>query len=251
MNDQRINELVRMAMEVEELESEGQGAPGLRLAGSGVLPRRVGGLGGHRAWWVAAGTALAAALALAIALPIYLKPSRTEIVTNPAPSDLTPVEPPALPVPANIVTVVTLPMCTPDLSKSYPVRSGFSTVSSSDPQGSAVVTIYPRVRGNAPCVQVWAHQWSENRCLGEVPAQEIKAAATDSLCNVGNQTLVVALAGPRKALPKTQAEAEGLADCILGFPHECGGDTQCLSHIAMQCVDPNVSVKIETVASPR
>ena len=45
----------------------------------------------------------------------------------------------------------------------------------------------------------------------------------------------------------TQAEAEGLAQCILGFPHECGADMQCLSHIAMQCVDPNVSVKIEMV----
>lgn len=248
MNDQRIHELVRMAIEVEELESGGQGAPGLRLAGSGVLPRRMSRT--HQAWWVAAGTALAAGLALAIALPVYLKPSSTKIVTNPPPRQPF-VEPRALPIPANIVQVVTLPMCTPDLNKSYPVRSGFSMVSSGEPHGSAVVTIYPRVRGNAPCVQVWAHQWSENRCLGEVSAQEIRAAGTSSLCNVGNQTLVVALAGPRRVLPKTQAEAEGLAQCILGFPHECGGDMQCLSHIAMQCVDPNVSVKIETVASPR
>ena len=68
MNDRRINDLVRMALEVEELEHAAN-TPGLRLAGEGAVPRGHSRSGARRAWFVGIGLAAAAGLALVFALP--------------------------------------------------------------------------------------------------------------------------------------------------------------------------------------
>lgn len=249
MNDQRINNLVRMAMEVEELESR-VNAPDLRLVGEPVAVRR-------RAWFTSGagmagiGLAAAAGLALVFAIPAMMQPrgtGKTVLTVNGGgnsagtPKDNTIVRhlTPVAPVEdVNHTAIVAIPTVT-----------AADRVDPGSVERSMVMAIYRGARGQMQCVKMKPHEWSENKCLTDVTSQELKCVSVGQACTASaDHALVVALSGPQKSLPRNDSDAVHLATCILGSP--CENDSKCLSLTAAQCVPEGVSVKIETVAASR
>jgi hypothetical protein len=242
MNDTRMNELVRMAMEAESLEREAlmEGRPRLRLVGGDPPPvRRV------RAWWVGAGVAAAACVAFVVALPAML-PHPAPLPDKPVVVKEEPKYQPAAPV---IVQHQRLPI---DQPKATPTPTVVATSDKPDigsVERCVVMAIYRGDQGAMHCVQVKPHEWSNNKCLSEVTQQEMRCVPIARSCSSSaDDALVVAMSGPQKSLPKSESEAVGVASCILGSPH-CGsdGDARCFARAASECVPSDVSVRIESV----
>ena len=245
MNDRRINNLVRMAMEVEQLETDAT-TPGLRLVGEPAVVRR-------RAWFASGagmagiGLAAAAGLALVFAIPGMLhtsEPVKTVVATNGGGNS---AETPK----ANNIIVRSIKQAAPvenvNLAMTNPLTD---RVDPGTVERSMVMAIYRGSRGQMQCVKMKQHEWSENKCLTEVTPQELKCVSVGQACTASaDHALMVALSGPQKSLPRTESEAMHLATCILGSP--CENDSKCLSLTAAQCVPDGVSVKIETVAASR
>ncbi len=251
MNDRRINELVRMAMEVEELESD-VAAPQLRLVGDGVpagdLSRS------QRGWWAGAtgiGLAAAAGLALVFAIPAMRHPEPASgtknIATVPMPEQPTTTG-------IQIVRHLDLKQATQPVAPGPSVLPVIAQVQDRTDPGMVercmVMAIYRGQRGQMHCVQVSPHEWSENKCLNEVTPQELKCVSVGQSCSASaDHALVVAMSGPQKSLPRTESDAVNLATCILGSP--CQNDSKCYSLSAAECLPVGVSVKIETIADSR
>ena len=245
MNDRQINDLVRMALEADELESAA--GQGLRLVGiedEDAPARRAGVVWGARLW-IGAAVAAAAAVAGALLLPSVIAPSGAvdsgkAIAVAPVETtheDSTPVEP----VPP-IVKHQSLTQVPPSVTHERPDLGGV--------EQCVVVTIYRDMRQGKHCAQMQNQVWSGNKCDAD-PA-ELRGITLGQPCIASvNQTLVVALSGPQRELPKSENDARGLADCILGSPRDCGSEMRCLASAAADCVPAHVSVKLEAVASSR
>jgi hypothetical protein len=248
MNDRRINNLVRMAMEVEELEGHAS-TPGLRLVGEPIAARPREWLA-TRAGMTSVGLAAAAGLALVFALPAMLhmsEPTKTMVATNTdGNSNAAPQE--------DIVIVKSLKQAQPVENPERPSIPGMAMATERVDPGSVerslVMAIYRGARGQMQCVKIKPHEWSENKCLTEVTPQELRCVPVGQACTASaDHALMVALSGPQKSLPRNESDAVHLATCILGVP--CENDSKCYSLSAAHCVPEGVSVRIETVADSR
>lgn len=246
MNDRRLNELIRMAGEVSALERSAEGTPTLRLAGS---PAEVARVRVARRSWIGM---LSAAAALAIAGlgtwyalapspspvapgPVAVNGSNSSGTTDSSSNAYVKNQPfgPALTVPGTEGAVV---------------RTVQNTPIPGTPDESVVLAIYRDNTGGLRCVQLAAHTWA-NRCLPDVQPSELRDVRFGAPCvKEPQETLLIALAGPRRSLPTNEAGAVALAKCILSMPRGCDGEAACFSGPASQCVPAGVSVKIEAVA---
>jgi hypothetical protein len=260
MNDRRMNELVRMAMEVEELEA-GANRPQLRLVGAEPDEANEGATVRHALhgrWWAGAGMAAAAVLALYFTLPAML--STPGSPAHQGPIVINPPDLPSMqgdhhdPTPVIVHRDIVRPDPAPQMlvrnDHVVNVAAAPTPVDPGSVEKCVVVAIYRDDAGRMHCVKSAPAVWSENRCLSEVSGQELRCASIGQACSSSaDHALMVALAGPSRSLPKSDADAVGLATCILGSP--CQNDSKCLSSAAMDCVPPDVSVKIETTAMLR
>lgn len=102
------------------------------------------------------------------------------------------------------------------------------------------------------CVSWRDYDFDGNRCLGDVSEKELRGlclrtAGLDSCGPKPRQVMLVALAGPRHSLPKSDLSARQLADCILGGERMCDSAGACYVPAARGCVPKNVSFRIETL----
>jgi hypothetical protein len=244
MNDRRMGDLVRMAMEVEEIEREAsEGAPRLRLVGA-EEPHA------HRqptrAWWVGMTAAAAAILAMAAALPLMLRPPATPTPGPAVVEKTTEPTPAPSPEPKQPATVI---VQTPHVAPSATANPTAPAFDAGSVERCVVLAIYRDQRGSMRCADVRPQEWQGNKCLSEVTTQEIKTVSLERPCTPdADRALLVAMAGPQRALPKNQAEAEGVASCILRSPNTEGfDDIKPFISAASGCVSPEVAVKIESV----
>lgn len=242
MNDSRIEELLRMAVEADDFELEAEERPAVlaRVAGG-----RIVGWGQKRSAWVIAATAACAALAFAGAwfvglrsVPRPVSPHQTPIAVN---TDKAGVEPEQSPLDTEVEIVENS-------------ASGTTRLVSMEGSGeqSVVLAIFHDPYSGCRCVQWREHDWSENRCLNEVPSQELTGVDVGGPCMPSpRQKLLVALAGPERALPTTDVKARELAECILGGERMCDSEGSCYAQATRECLPDNVSFKIEAVAANR
>jgi hypothetical protein len=261
-----------MAMEAEELEfgPSQEAGPRLRLVGVGDdvdtdLPAR------RRGWWIVGGLAAAAGIALASALPLMMRPT---VVNSPT---IVKHDGPAVTVDvanANEApkfrrhqpldgfegggTTPVWELAQYEMSRQPSMcmapNAGLFVRSDerADPgmvQQCVVMSICRDDHG-AMQVRVKPQQWAGNKCLSDVTPQEIRTVGIGQTCSpAAYRSLVVAMSGPQRALPKTEMEAEGVAQCILGVGHHGTTDNVSLyADAAMGCVSPEVAVKVEAVA---
>ena len=134
----------------------------------------------------------------------------------------------------------------------YPVVIPVDSQAAVDPgsvEGCIVVAIYRDDHGAMHCVKVKPQEWTGNKCLSEVSQQELRCVSVGQPCSASaDRAMLVALSGPQRSLPKTEADAVQLAGCILGSSSD---DSRGYAHAAAECVPSDVSVKIETASEVR
>lgn len=226
MNDDKLQRLLAMAQQVDDLSvSAGEPVPDNELpvmssfaSTRHVVIRRLVLLG--------AGVAAAAALSLAILVP--------EVFTRSVSS--TP----------QLVSGVE-----PGLRMVHPAPRLGTVPDALADEHCVVVAIHRDKLGGLRCVDFKPHEWDENRCLSDVSPTELRDTAmqSDPCGTPEHQMVLVALSGPRSALPTSAANAAELARCILAGRRDCDTEGRCFVGAASRCVPADVSVRIETVSA--
>lgn len=246
MNDARIEQLLRMAVEADELEDACEGrSPVIARLRNGKVTM----LAARRRMWAGMALAACAALAFAGAWVIGVRSG----TPRPDAGGLAARGPArAAPAPERGADEHVLPTRIEVVSKTTaPLRSSAGVVPDG-PEQSVVLAIYHDPYVGCQCVKWRPHDWAGNRCLSDVGAQEIKGVDVGRPCMpAARQKLLVALSGPEKDLPTTDAQATTLAECILGGDRMCDTEGTCYEPAARECVPKTVSFKIETVAYNR
>ncbi len=238
LDDRRIESLIRMAAEIDELEGCARDARAqdqsvlARLnhlgptATPGARPTHPHARSAGR-WWLV-GSGIAAALVACASLAVWLvpRPSATQLATLPTPDGrghvITPMNPAVAPGPA---------------------------LAPGPPEQCVVLAIFSDAHGGFRCVQWCPHQWQGGRRLKDVPATELLGVPFGPPCMPSaERLLVVALAGPRDRLPHTDASAEALAACIVDAPSMCHDEPSTYATAARSCLPRGVTVKVESLA---
>lgn len=238
LSDDRINRLVRMALEAEALEGDGPALSIAREHDAAAHRARA-----HRRWVMGSTLALAAGVMLTVAGVFVLRPSGTAPVQPPTPLAIERGRPAELGA---------KPKVEPTLAnrQSGPTNVRVAQTVGLQEQGVVVVIAHSPETG-AHCVQ-WgpAESWS-TKCLSDVSEDQLRSVRLKGMCSERRPTVTrIALAGPASALPMGDAKAAMLADCILRSDRPCDGSGACYLSAASNCLPPNVSVRIESVTAP-
>lgn len=122
-----------------------------------------------------------------------------------------------------------------------------------DPHASVLLTI---VEGSDPAtglpcascrtVDLVATDGKEQTLLAHAEPVVIQDAMNRTCSPSARRVVVVGLSGPTKALPKTEAQATQLAQCIMTAPGASspGGDADVISSAASACMPESVSVRV-------
>lgn len=216
MDDRQIQQLIRMAGEIDRLE---QGGPDVARIDHTPIFRiqarpadrwklvRVASLGG-----IAAAVLLSGVVAMRLSMP------------------------PAAPVTPGPIAIVP----PPSVSHTTPV------VQAEDAQGCVVLTMF-KDGDKCNCVQMQTRELAG--ALESMPRAELIGMALRSPCSTTAQKVVVlAVSGRKDALPKTREDAEALAASITGESHS---DIASNAYAAMPSLGANATVISETVAWKR
>lgn len=253
MNDRALNNLIAMAQEARSLDpasavrdaSTIDAGADLGIVRHHAVSHTPQPARSHRRWFAVGGTGLVAAV-VAIAAGLMF------VHSAPSPSHQTAVAK-ASEAEAPIDSVPE-----PARSLAQNVHAGERVAVRSLPvdpnalEGSIVVAIYVDEAGVSHCVQWGEHGWSNNRCLSDVPASEVRSVRLGEPCSTdARQVVLVALSGPRSMLPATDIGATQLAQCIARAGQDCEHEGACYLHAASDCLPSGVSVRVQTVAMNR
>ena len=247
-----------MAVEAEALEREALGLGGpaqatepMRLklhAGGDRQPaqRRHG--GGVARIVTRPTTWLAVAAMLAIAsVVMWLAPAPT--------AQSVPVVPGAKLAQNNpgVKTPTTRPAPRPSLTQTVPAVATTGVrpapVQAANARQCVVLAIVQSTDGACRCVNLAPHQWadlqghSEDQHRAELLAVPVRTACSLS----GHRLVLVAIEGPADCLPRTDAQAERIAECLAEAPKLCDGSSNCYESLAKRCLSPEVSVLAQAV----
>ncbi|MEX2218749.1 MAG: hypothetical protein WD749_08305 [Phycisphaerales bacterium] len=222
MDDRELLQLVRMALEAEDLGAEGAGAPPrLRLAGAGAHPAHI------RAFRFAGGL-IAAAAALALAVVIMAPtpaPPPAPLVSNDSHR-----QPPAPPP-----EIVTPPSDT--------------ATAQAAATGGFVFVVYRAADGTCDCKELKRPQWSGGKRLAEIGRQELLDAVLGSRCTSSAERMVVlAVEGPADMLPGATAAAERVASRLASAPPLWNEDISSIASAAMPDLPQGSTVVAKSVA---
>lgn len=236
MNDKNIQELVKMAMEIEALERAGESGgvldstepiavigQGRILEGHGAMP--AGNWGRRILVGVGLGTAAAACLTVAL---IALRPSSTNfgggrgLANRPAETS-------------------------PLLEESGPAVTQVKAES----EKCVVLTLYRESDGRCTCLQMEQPEWDGGKSLADVPRSELYNVAFRSPCSTSaQQALIVAVAGKAENLPRDREQAEILAQQVSTAAAAVGrhADVSALAYAAMPGLAAGSTVVAENVS---
>jgi hypothetical protein len=232
VNDKNIQELVKMAMDIEALERAGEGGGALdstepiaRIEYGRVARGRTPAGNWGRLLMVGVGFGTAAAACLTVAL-IALKPKAPgmgqgrELAARPD---------------------------TPAVVESAPTVREVKA----DTEKCVVMTMYREADGRCTCVQMEPTEWDGGKKLADVERAELYNVAFRSPCSTSApQALIVAVAGKPETLPRDRQQAEILAQQVSTAAASVGphADVSALAYAAMPGLAPGSTVIAERVA---
>jgi hypothetical protein len=210
MDDKQIQNLVRMAMEAEDLERAGEGLAPLARIGPGPAPL---------AWRllkdVGIGVAAAACLTLGF---LYFRPA------------------PNIPVVKKGVAMGG--------------GGTRDAVTPAAKDKCVVMAMFRDTDGRCSCVQMRETEWRDQRRLAEVPRAEIRNVALQSPCSSdAEQVLILAMEGQSETLPRNQHEAEVLAQGLSTAAASVGrhADVASLAYTLMPALMPGATVVADSL----
>lgn len=219
MDDRKLDNLIRMALEAESLERSGE-VPRLKLVGA---PSR------RRSWLLPFAAALASAAAAVTVVTVVL-PS---------------VSPSVQPIPvAHGPAGTHQPAPKP--------REGFETqLTASQPvpaeEGSVVLAFFQGIDGRCTCMHIQDEDWDRNKLANKDRAELLDVAYRSTCGGPTPSLLVVAVAGQRDALPRTPEAAEALALKLADHVHSGKSELVNRAYQALPGLPAGSMVVAETV----
>jgi hypothetical protein len=211
MDERDLNALIRMASEVDEMESDASHSfqwARAKASRRDVIMQRLTGIGG-----------LAAAACLALMVIMWVRGPQ------PAPA----------PTPVAIVT-----------KPEHTVAPLAAAAPKTPEEGSVLLAVFHDADDRCSCVQLRSDAL-KGRKLTEVGGGELLRTAIATACHENpEKVLVLAMTGPKEVLPRSTAEAEVLATCITENGR-CGDDSICYASSAQAYLPPGVTVVAETL----
>lgn len=254
LNDRQLENLVRMAAEIEAMEALASGKPSLRLTGGGApVSASKGASHGWRLGWrrsAAFGSMLAAAAAIAfVAMPGgLLSGSKTSPSPRLVPHERiakapAPVNPEIYTGPGGV-----WPAALPWPLNGEPVDPLAQARRSPEIRG-ALLAILEDDAGRVESVKWVEHDWEAGKGLDDAKASDLVALSLMmSSDHTPRQMTVVGLRGPADELPLGDARAQELASCIVRAPAKCSSMSCCNPGAAVECIPDDVSVRFERVS---
>ncbi len=270
LDDRQLENLIRMAAEIEAMEALASQTAPLRLVGEPVRPaarvqqqsRWRGGRG-----WVVALTAAAAACIAAIVVPGGLMTAMRGGTNNNGPI----AKAPDPKTPAHKAAVAIGPMAA-DLwagsGAAWPPALPWQFANVADEMGGedgpqsmngtmggaeirgALLAILEDDSGHVECVQWTEHNWDQQgSTLAEAKASDLVALSLMMTCNrTPHRMTVVGMRGPVNELPLGDAKAAELAACIVKAPGKCSSMSCCNPGASTECIPDDVNVRFERVS---
>lgn len=262
MDDRKLNNLVRMAAEIEEIEraagADAANGPQLRLAGTPAegLPRT------RRLPLVVRLSPFAAAAACVVAAMMI---GRAPSTTNPSGG-------------GSSVVIDNRSghghgNSTEHIARNHVVAPDGAGIGSARPVtmtadqfrafmrqfdaprefSSGVLAIYQDAAGVVRCVS-WHPQAFGATPIEKLKAGELVKATYGQQCSIAgpHRLIAVAVSGPKENLPSSAERAQELAQCIVGdATMKCDADPPTLSVASASCVPHGLHVMMETLAMGR
>ncbi len=225
LNDKDLAALIRMADEVDRLESPAASRfewAAVQASGRSALIRRMTlGMGG-----------LAAAACVGLGMFLWAKPATVPQQisrTNPAPV-LT------LPTPTDVestpVTVAVGKAPQPVLVTQAPIEPEIQSV---------VMAVFQDADDRCSCIQMNPGNFKGD--LANVGSQELLRTAMANACHANpDRVLVIAMQGPSESLPTSTAEAEVWAACVSERTGHCDGDSFCVTRSSAPFIPAGVTM---------
>jgi len=250
LDDRQLENLIRMAAEIEAMDALASQRQPLHLTGeparAGAAHASQGRWGLGRGWGAALATvAMAAAASIAlIFVPGGLLTASSGSKSSPGggagPSGGM-VAAVAAPTPSDPVlwsgTGAGWPGALPWPYNNKPVA---------DIRG-VLLAIIEDDAGHIECVQWAEHDWDhQGRTLADMKASDMVALSLMMTYDRSpRQMTLVGLTGPADELPLGDARAAELASCIMKAPARCSQQTCCNDGAAAECIPDDVSVRFE------
>ena len=257
MDERRIDSLIRMAAEIDEMERAAGAATGLRLVGAseGRAARRPTVI--VRAMRIGAFAAAAACVALAVHFanqPAQTSPTPVPVAVNngrgPSPSihseKLRPLDP------ADAVKTLAGKKLTAEQFNDW--LHSFEHPKPTD-VAAGVLAIFQDSEGVVRCVRWVPHNFG-GRTLDKLRPGELVEATYGPHCSVigPHRLIAVAVTGPKENLPDSDERAQALAQCIVGGNTiRCDADHS-LSYTSSNpgtnagCLPTGLQMMVETLA---
>jgi len=269
MNDRRIDSLIRMASEIDEMERaagaarvpEIGAAGGLRLVHAPGDTNRSSGRfrGTARTMRIGLRTGAFAAAAACVGLAIYFggggspaQPQGRPIAsTNGSDAKTaTVVVVPPKPAPPIEPLITKVARLTPAQFRAW--MRGFDHSASAE-VSTGVLAIFQDSLGVVRCVKWQPHDFG-GRAIDKLNPGELVEATYGPHCSVigPHRLIAVAVTGPKDTLPDSDERAQALAQCLVGeTPKGCEVDpesTSIASEWATGCVPRGLHMMVETLA---
>lgn len=241
MDDRRLESLIRMASEIEELERAAADTPALRLVHAPAAPRAARSV---PRLWLRVGTFAAAAACVAMAIMLARPASpgaRGPVAVVPDPAPVAPVRPP--------LKLAIEPTITPEYA-----RKLIETLEGRNEVATGVLAIYEDSAGVVRCVRWHPHEF-DGRTLDELtPGEVVRVSYGRPYCAVvgPHRLIAVAVRGPVKNLPTSDERAQALAECIVGEPPtRCEAQPMLVASDTPGCLPNGLEYMVETLAMGR
>ncbi len=223
MDDRRIESLLRMALEAEDLEQAAI-QPQLHLVRS-VRSRRT--------WLLPLAAAMASAAAVLAIMTLVLP------AMNPAPKAPEVVNKPTHQSPIEIPS---------DFNR--PLKSHSTEVASAhDDEASVVLAFFEGMDGRCTCMHIQDEEWNSEQLAGKNRGELLDVAYRSKCGSPSPSLLVVAIAGRRDALPRTPEAAEALASCLTDHTRATKSELVNRAYQAVPGLPAGSMVVAETVGS--
>jgi hypothetical protein len=241
MDNRRLESLIRMASEIEELERSAFREPVVRLVHDAGSSRRPA----LRRTVLRVGTFMAAAACVGLAVMLSRQPSPDP--TRPTPVAVKPIGP--TPAPRPPLKLVSTPSITPEYA-----RKLIETLEGMNDVASGVLAIYEDSGGIVRCVRWHPYDFGGRDLEDLTPGEVVKVSYGRPHCAVvgPHRLIAVAVRGPVKNLPTSDERAQALAECIVGEPPtKCEAQAMLVDPDSPGCFPNGLEVMVETLAMGR
>jgi hypothetical protein len=267
LDDRQLENLIRMAAEVEAIDALSSSPASLRLTGgSPTRESRRWSIGRTAALALTGITAAAASLVLLMAPGGLLAPATPAgNGTKAAPAPYAKGGGPKA-MPEEIAAAIDNPTLWSGTGAAWPPALPWpfnGELASGDSMGEVVPASYEstgEIRGallaiiedeggGIECVKWVEHDWGRGRTPSDVKASELVALSLMMTCDrTPGRMTVVGLKGPAAELPLDDAQAQEFATCILRAPARCSAQTCCNPGAASECIPEDVTARFERVS---